>query len=106
MRIGIDVGGTKIVGIVLDGSTELLRLRVDTPRGDYQATIDAIAMLVTELEQAVAERGGVNQRGDIEQSNPARATVGVGIPGTLSPQTGLVKNANSVWLIGRPLLAD
>src|SRR5687767_5818950 len=106
MRIGIDVGGTKIVGIVLDGSTELLRLRVDTPRDDYEATIDAVAMLVTELERAVPAHRDVMQRGHIQHSNPAPATVGIGIPGTLSPQTGLVKNANSVWLIGRPLLAD
>jgi fructokinase len=90
LRIGIDVGGTKIVGIALDDSTELVRLRLDTPRGDYAATVDAIAMLVTELERMTRERG----------------SVGVGIPGTLSPETGLVKNANSVWLIGRPLLAD
>jgi fructokinase len=90
MRIGIDLGGTKIEGIALDGSRELARLRVETPRGDYEATLDAVARLVRALE----ERAG------------ATGTVGVGIPGTLSPETGLVKNANSVWLIGRALAAD
>jgi fructokinase len=90
MRIGIDLGGTKIEGIALDGSRELARLRVDTPRGDYAATLEAVAGLVRALE----ERTGIT------------GTVGVGIPGTLSPESGLVKNANSVWLIGRPLTED
>jgi fructokinase len=90
MRIGIDLGGTKIEGIVLDGSREVARRRVDTPRDDYAATVAAIASLVADLEAAVG----------------TRATVGVGIPGTLSPATGLVKNANSVWLLGQPLKTD
>jgi fructokinase len=90
VRIGIDLGGTKIEGIVLDGSREVARMRVETPRDDYPATVDAVAALVERLES----RAG------------SSASVGVGIPGTLSPVTGLVKNANSVWLIGRPLLAD
>ena len=89
-RLGIDLGGTKIEGIGLAGTREVARLRVPTPRDDYQATLDAIASVVRELE---ARTGG-------------RGTVGVGIPGTISPSTGLVKNANSVWLIGRPLLDD
>jgi fructokinase len=90
LRIGIDLGGTKIEGIALDGSHEVARLRVDTPRDDYIATIDAVAALVDRLEQQAGGGG----------------TIGVGIPGTISPATGLVKNANSVWLIGRPLLSD
>jgi fructokinase len=90
LRVGIDLGGTKIEGIALDGSREVARLRVDTPRGDYGATLDAIVSTVAALEQ----RAG------------SRATVGIGIPGTLSPATHLVKNANSVWLIGKPLLED
>ncbi|GAB4183261.1 MAG: ROK family protein [Thalassobaculales bacterium] len=91
MRIGIDLGGTKIAGCLLapDGR-EISRRRVPTPRGDYAATIAAIAGLVAGLEAA----GG------------APATVGIGIPGAVSPASGLVKNANSVWLIGRPLQAD
>ena len=90
MRIGIDLGGTKIEGIALDGSHEVARMRLDTPHDDYPATSEAVAALVEALEQHAGARG----------------SVGVGIPGTLSSATGLVKNANSVWLIGRPLLAD
>jgi fructokinase len=89
MRIGIDVGGTKIEGVALDGSSELARVRVDTPRDDYAATLDAIAALVTNLQNTVG----------------SAATVGIGIPGTIAT-TGLVKNANSTWLIGRPLQDD
>jgi fructokinase len=90
LRIGIDLGGTKVEGIALDGEREVARTRVPTPRDDYDATIDAIRALVATLEQATGSRG----------------SIGVGIPGTIAPATGLVKNANSVWLIGRPLLRD
>ena len=90
LRIGIDLGGTKIEGIALDGSREMARLRVPTPRDDYAATIDAIAGVVGALERGT---GGA-------------ASVGVGIPGALAPDTSLVKNANSTWLIGRPLCRD
>ena len=90
LRIGIDLGGTKIEGIALDGSREVARLRIDTPRDDYGATVGAIVHVISEVERIAGKTG----------------TVGVGIPGTLSPETGLVKNANSVWLIGQPLLAD
>ena len=89
-RIGIDLGGTKIEGIVLapDGE-ELARLRVPTPR-DYASSLDAIAGLVAELERGTGATG----------------SVGIGIPGTIVPSTGLVKNANSVWLNGQPLGRD
>ena len=90
VRIGIDLGGTKIEGIALDGSREIERMRVATPRDDYPATVDAIGALVEALDRRAGARG----------------SVGVGMPGALAPATGLVKNANSVWLIGRPLLAD
>jgi fructokinase len=90
LRLGIDLGGTKIEGIALDGSRELARVRVDTPRDDYAATIEAIATVVDTLEGDAGARG----------------TVGIGIPGTISATTGLVKNANSVWLIGRRFLQD
>jgi fructokinase len=90
VRIGVDLGGTKIEGIALDGSREVGRLRIDTPRDDYPATVEAVSAVVESLEQQTGTRG----------------TVGVGIPGTISPETGLVKNANSVWLIGQPLLQD
>ena len=94
LRIGIDLGGTKIEGIALDGSVEVARSRVDTPRGDYEATLTAIAGLVTTLERRVPNP---------ESRIP---TVGLGIPGTISSSTGLVKNANSTWLNGRPLQQD
>jgi fructokinase len=87
MRIGIDLGGSKIEGLALDGGgRELLRLRIDTPCGNYKATVDAVCAMVHELE---AETGGTG-------------TVGIGIPGAISPATGVVKNANSTWLIGHP----
>ncbi|PVZ87440.1 fructokinase [Serratia sp. S1B] len=91
MRIGIDLGGTKIEVIALgnDGQ-ELFRHRIATPRDDYQQTLQAITGLVLLAEQKTAQSG----------------TVGVGIPGTLSPFTGLVKNANSTWLNGQPLDKD
>jgi fructokinase len=91
MRIGIDLGGTKIEGIALDEAGQVLvRQRVPTPRDDYAGTVAAIAALV----------------GDIESATGRRGTVGVGIPGALSRLDGLVKNANSTWLIGRPLHGD
>ena len=85
MRIGVDLGGTKIEAIALDGAREVLRKRVPTPRGDYAGTIAAVASLVREM---------------------GAGTVGVGIPGALSRVSGLVKNANSTWLIGKPLKED
>jgi fructokinase len=91
MRIGIDLGGTKIEGIALDVlGTERARFRIPTPQHDYAGTVAALAGLVEQLEQAAGGRG----------------TVGIGIPGVVSPVTGLVKNANSVWLIGHPLDRD
>jgi fructokinase len=84
-RIGIDLGGTKIEAIALEGSREVFRRRIASPRGSYEATLAAVASLVREI-------------GD--------GSVGVGIPGALSRTTGLVKNANSTWLIGKPLKAD
>jgi fructokinase len=104
-RIGIDLGGTKIEGIGLDGTREVARVRVPTPRDDYYATLDAIVSVVRELE---TRAGGLpsEARSRSGRAKDGRGTVGVGIPGTMSPSTGLVKNANSVWLIGRPLLDD
>jgi len=90
VRIGIDLGGTKIEAIAVSPTgAEIARRRVPTPR-DYVASLDAIADLVGELERAAGAAG----------------TVGVGIPGTVVPGTGLVKNANSTWLNGRPLGSD
>jgi len=91
MQLGIDLGGTKIAAAVLgqDGRT-LWASRVATPRDDYDATVEAIARLVAEGDRAAG----------------STCTVGVGMPGAISPATGLVKNANSTWLNGRRLHAD
>jgi len=91
MRLGIDLGGTKIEIVALaDDGAELLRRRMPTPQGDYLATTEAVAGLVAAAERELGRRG----------------TVGIGIPGAESRVTGLVKNANSTWLIGRPLRHD
>ncbi|MDF7651405.1 fructokinase [Erwiniaceae bacterium L1_54_3] len=91
MRIGIDLGGTKIEVIALsDQGQELFRHRVNTPRDDYAATVQAIVDLVLLAEEKTGEKG----------------TVGIGIPGTISPYTQRVKNANSTWLNGQPLDKD
>src|SRR5579871_1222164 len=91
MRIGIDLGGTKIEALAINrDGVELARHRIDTPRDDYNATIDAMVGLVHLLEQKTGLVG----------------TVGAGIPGSISGKTGLVKNANSTWLNGRPLNRD
>lgn len=91
MQLGIDLGGTKTEIVALDaGGRERLRRRVPSPAGDYRATVETIVHLV---RAADAELG-------------VAATVGIGIPGTVSPATGLVKNANSTWLIGHPFDRD
>lgn len=91
MRIGIDLGGSKIEIIALDADGQpLLRRRIPTPAGDYPATLSAVAQLVAASERELGCRG----------------SVGVGIPGAESLLTGLVKNANSTCLIGRPLRQD
>ncbi len=91
MRIGIDLGGTKIEAIALDGAgATLARRRIDTPRDDYPATLSAIASLVVAMEAETGERG----------------SIGVGTPGSLSPFTGRMRNANSTWLNGQALDLD
>jgi fructokinase len=91
VRIGIDLGGSKIEAAALDGQGVIRsRRRVATPAGDYPGTIRAICELVESIERDLGERG----------------TVGIGIPGAISPSTGLVKNANSTCLIGHPLDRD
>ena len=97
IRIGIDLGGTKIEGLALDPSgDELARLRIPTPQHDYAATVQAIVSVVHDLERRI---GGI-------ASTREQATVGIGIPGTVVRTTGLVKNANSTWLNGQPLERD
>src|SRR5262245_14052824 len=91
MRIGIDLGGTKIEGIVLDeAGKEQARLRIPTPTGSYNETVQAVAYVVRELESKVG----------------TRCRVGIGHPGAISPATGLIKNANSTHLNDHPLDRD
>jgi fructokinase len=88
IRIGIDLGGTKIELVALDPSgREILRTRIPTPQGDYEATVAAVVGLIDRAEKVLH----------------ARASIGIGIPGALSRVTGLVKNANSTCLIGHDL---
>ena len=91
LRLGIDLGGTKteIVALGAEGQA-LWRKRIPSPQGDYRATLDALAGLVAEADAALGRRG----------------SLGIGIPGAVSPATGLIKNANSTWLIGRALDRD
>lgn len=91
MRIGVDLGGTKIEAIALDDKgREVLRQRIASPRNSYEHTLGAIVRLVDDVEAKTGTSG----------------TVGIGIPGTISPATGLVKNSNSTWMNGRPLGDD
>ena len=91
MRIGVDLGGTKIEAIALDSEGRVLaRHRIPAPRGDYGATLGAIAGLIDAIESAAGQPG----------------SVGIGTPGALSPFTGRLRNANSVWLNDRPLDLD
>jgi fructokinase len=90
MRIGVDIGGTKIeIAVLEDDGSEIWRRRMASPR-DYQGTIAAVVRLVEAAELSLGGSG----------------TVGIGLPGTISAGTGLVKNANSTWLIGHPLDRD
>src|SRR5512144_2600987 len=91
MRLGIDLGGTKIEIIALDEQgNELLRRRVATPRDNYYETLQAIAQLVRDAEAELGRQG----------------SLGIGTPGALSRATGLLKNSNSVVLNGKPILQD
>ena len=91
MYLGIDWGGTKIEIAALDDSgKEHLRRRIATPRGDYRASVEVTAKLVLDTEKELGRR----------------CPVGIGIPGSISPTTGLIQNANSDWLIGKPLAED
>lgn len=86
IRIGIDLGGTKIEVLAIDrNGTELFRHRVPTPRFDYLATVHAVVAAIAHVEKETSSTG----------------TIGIAIPGAISSKTGLVKNANSTWLNGR-----
>jgi fructokinase len=91
MRIGVDIGGTKIEAAALDSSDQVAaRLRVPTPRGDYPATVEAVAGIVRAIERDTGRQG----------------SVGVGMPGSISPTTGLIKGSNSAWMTGHPFRDD
>ncbi len=91
VRFGIDLGGSKIEIIALaDNGEALLRQRTPTPQNDYAATLAAVAALIKQAEHDLGQRG----------------SVGIGIPGVESPATGLIKNANSTCLIGKPFRQD
>ena len=90
-RTGIDLGGSKIEAIVLnENGQEVFRHRIPTPQNSYSNTVAAIEYLINKADETV----------DTETK------VGIGIPGSLSPTTKLVRNANSTWLIGKPLKQD
>ena len=90
-RIGVDVGGTKVEAILIDANGgELARERVATPKFDYAGTVEVIGAIVEHLDRIAG----------------ATCAVGAGTPGALEPSTGLMKNCNSTWLNGKPLLAD
>ncbi|MEQ1615478.1 MAG: ROK family protein [Hyphomicrobiaceae bacterium] len=90
-RLGIDLGGTKIAGIALDRYGQIRAdCRIAAPQQDYAATIDALTSVVAGLERDAGGRG----------------SIGIGMPGSISPSTGLVQNANSTWLNGRSLKSD
>jgi len=91
IRIGVDLGGTKIEFVALErDGKELHRHRIPTPRFDYEGTVHAVTEAVVDIEKKLGRR----------------ATVGMGIPGTISTKTGLVKNANSTWLNAKPFDKD
>ncbi len=91
MRIGIDLGGTKIEGIVLDkGGVERARLRMPTPADTYEDTLEAVLKMIADLQVRAGRQ----------------CSVGIAHPGAVSPATGLIKNANSTRLNGRPMKAD
>ena len=91
LAIGIDLGGTKTeIAAVAPSGAELLRRRIPTPRGSYDATLEAVVVLVRDAERDLG----------------ASATIGIGTPGAISTATGCIKNSNSTWLNGRPLKAD
>ena len=91
MRIGIDLGGTKIEGIALsEAGDELFRHRIATPQGDYRGALQSIAELIDQVEMGTGEKG----------------SIGICTPGALSPATGLLRNSNSVCMNGKPVFTD
>jgi len=105
MRFGVDLGGTKIEIIALDSNgREVYRHRVDTPQGNYTQTIGVIVQLIEQAKKSLTYLNSEEEYSSSHKTLPT--TIGIGIPGAISLKTGLVKNANSVCLIGQPLQAD
>ncbi|WP_372739464.1 ROK family protein, partial [Neptunomonas sp.] len=102
MRLGIDLGGTKIEIIALERNAVIYRKRVATPQGDYPATLAAIANLVQDAELKTGFKAELTA--GLKARTPA--SIGIGIPGVISADTQKVKNANSTCLIGKPLQHD
>ena len=95
LRVGIDLGGTKIAGAVLGaGGRPLAEHRMPAPRHDYGATVRAIGQMVRVLEESAGSPDGNG------------SSIGIGIPGSVAPASGLVQNANSTWLNGKPFQHD
>jgi len=91
LRVGVDLGGTKIAAIALDADEAVVgEARRPAPRDDYRATVEALADIVTEVERQAGARG----------------SIGIGMPGSISPVTGRIQNSNSVWLNGTPFAED
>lgn len=91
LKIGIDLGGTKISAVVMSkDNTVLKQLRIPSPQGSYEKTMQALIQVINELESTLSHK----------------AQIGIGLPGSISPKTGLIQNANSTWLIGKPLDKD
>ena len=98
LRIGIDLGGTKIACVVMNGNGAILHQgRLPTPKGDYRGVIASIVSLVSEAEKAVLSA---------QEKAQSPLPVGVGMPGSISPATGRVQNANSTWLTGQDFARD
>jgi fructokinase len=92
LRLGIDLGGTKTEAVILAANgAEIARQREPTVKGSYQATLDTVKSLVQEMEKQTGQRF---------------SQIGIGIPGSISPRTGLVRNANSTWINGKLLAVD
>ena len=109
VRIGIDLGGTKIEGAAFArddtaAGREVARQRIAAPRGDYAATIEAMAGLAGDLEAQA--RDAIEVRTGHSPAGRGGTVFGIGMPGSIAPASGLVQNANSTWLNGRPFSRD
>ena len=96
MRIGVDIGGTKIEAIAISTTgDEIARKRIETPKGDYKGTLEAIRLVVRTVEEKISN-----------SNDHIRPAVGIGIPGSLKRQSNVVQNSNSTWIIGKNIKKD